>query len=349
MAYPPTNGRLNILLGELRPLAAASAAAGAALPESLVAAGLQTDLLQSPDTTPVSLSSYFRFWEHAAQSIQDETLGVSRRSLLPGSTHFVLSRLPVCSNLFAAMKEIASAYNFLHGGSFNHVEMRGDRVSYIIDDSMFPYVSGTDKNFRAFAMECVLIFLHSILVLVTSDALNAKLLKLRLTRERKPGIGRHLDFWHVPLRFKCDSYALIYHPSAAELPVTITAANMPHSRAVFHKIGELIEWREASLTRQDRIRERVASILVGGVTSQQAVASLLGLSVASLRRRLSEEGTSFRALCHAARNDRAKFLLKQGLSVPEVAERLGFSDFRSFTRAFKNWNETTPRSYRLSE
>jgi len=71
--------------------------------------------------------------------------------------------------------------------------------------------------------------------------------------------------------------------------------------------------------------------------------------VASLRRRLSEEGVNFRDLCHTAKNDRAKFLLKQGLSVPEVAERLGFSDFRSFTRAFKSWNETTPRSFRLSE
>ena len=336
------------MLGVLRPLAAASAAAGAALPEALAAAGLHTDILQSADTTPVSLSSYFRFWEHAAQSIQDETLGVSRRSLLPGSTHFVLSRLPGCNNLFEAMKEIANAYNFLHGGSFNHVEMRGDRISYVIDNSMFPYASGTDGNFRAFAMECVMIFLHSIFVIVSSDRLNAKLLKLCLTRDRKPGMSGHLDFWHVPLRFKSATYALIYHPSAAELPLTITAANMPHSRAVFYKIGELIERREASLTGQDRVRERVASILEGDVASQQTVAALLGLSVASLRRRLSEEGTSFRALCHTAKNDRAKFLLKQGLSVPEVAERLGFSDFRSFTRAFKSWNETTPRSYRLS-
>ena len=45
-------------------------------------------------------------------------------------------------------------------------------------------------------------------------------------------MGRHLDFWHVPLRFKSDSYALMYHPSAAALPVTITAARRNRDAAL---------------------------------------------------------------------------------------------------------------------
>ena len=341
-------GKLRIQLGELRPLATASAAAGVSLPAALAGAGLDADLLERPDATLVELSAYFRFWQHAAEAARDETMGVSQRSLMPGSTHFVLSRVSGCSTLLEAMKEIAKAYNFLHGGNFNHVETGKDRLAYVIDDSAFPYAPGASADFRHFAMECVLIFLHSILALIASDALDAKLLKLHVKRARRPRLGKHLDFWRVPLRFKSDDYALLYHPSAAALPIEMTPETMPPSRAVFSKIATLIELREASLTRQDRVVERVTELLKDNAASQQHVARMLGLSVASLRRKLAEDGTAFRDLNRTVKNERAKFLLAGGASVPEVAESLGFSDFRSFSRAFKAWNKMTPASYRAS-
>jgi AraC-like DNA-binding protein len=66
---------------------------------------------------------------------------------------------------------------------------------------------------------------------------------------------------------------------------------------------------------------------------------------ATLRRRLESEGASFRDLRRDTLNEAAKRLLRRRSSVAEVAEELGFSDFRSFNRAFKAWNGVTPKAY----
>ena len=71
----------------------------------------------------------------------------------------------------------------------------------------------------------------------------------------------------------------------------------------------------------------------------------MGLSVATLRRRLSGEGFTFRALREEVLNETARRLLSGGKSVSDVAEALGFSDARAFNRAFKDWNGVTPKAF----
>jgi AraC-like DNA-binding protein len=77
------------------------------------------------------------------------------------------------------------------------------------------------------------------------------------------------------------------------------------------------------------------------------VAEALHLSVRTLRRRLSEEGTSFSELCERIRVGHAQCLLRQqGMTVAAAAVQLGFGDTRSFRRAFKRWAEQLPSKMR---
>jgi AraC-like DNA-binding protein len=74
-----------------------------------------------------------------------------------------------------------------------------------------------------------------------------------------------------------------------------------------------------------------------------AVAAELKLSERSLRRRLTEEGTSFRDLLQEARQERAETMLsKSGISLAVAAEQLGYSDTAAFSRAFKEWTGVSP-------
>ena len=74
-----------------------------------------------------------------------------------------------------------------------------------------------------------------------------------------------------------------------------------------------------------------------------AVAAELKLSERSLRRRLTEEGTSFRELLQDARKERAQTILsKPGVSLAIAAEQLGYSDAAAFSRAFKEWTGFSP-------
>ena len=66
----------------------------------------------------------------------------------------------------------------------------------------------------------------------------------------------------------------------------------------------------------------------------------------TLRRRLATEGTSYREVNDQISESLAQELLvRGGLSPKDVADRLGFSDVTSFTRAFRRWTGETPAAY----
>jgi AraC-like DNA-binding protein len=81
-------------------------------------------------------------------------------------------------------------------------------------------------------------------------------------------------------------------------------------------------------------------------TAAEAAAAL-HLHERTLRRRLADAGTSFRAIHDDERAKRATALLKdKRLGIAEIAARLGFSDEREFRRAYKRWTGKLPSTAR---
>jgi AraC-like DNA-binding protein len=77
-----------------------------------------------------------------------------------------------------------------------------------------------------------------------------------------------------------------------------------------------------------------------------SMSELLHVSTRTLKRRLKEEGTTFRKLLADARSRNAINLLKDGhMNLTEIAERLGFSDLSSFSQAFKRWHGISPSEF----
>ncbi|WP_156688162.1 helix-turn-helix transcriptional regulator [Mycobacterium sp. Marseille-P9652] len=76
------------------------------------------------------------------------------------------------------------------------------------------------------------------------------------------------------------------------------------------------------------------------------VATELDIHPRTLRRRLAEEDTSFRALLNEARSTVAVDLLRNvGLTVEEVSTRLGYTEVSTFSHAFKRWYGVAPSAY----
>jgi len=94
---------------------------------------------------------------------------------------------------------------------------------------------------------------------------------------------------------------------------------------------------------------RVRQLLLqspGQFADMERIAEHLHLSSRTLRRRLLDEGTSFRALQDEVRQALAEDLLAAGgLSLEEIAERLGYGELSNFIHAFKRWKGTTPGRY----
>lgn len=117
--------------------------------------------------------------------------------------------------------------------------------------------------------------------------------------------------------------------------------------------GALAACRDLLERRQARtgVSGRVRDVLLedpSAMPGLPVVAASLHLSERTLRRRLDDEGTSFRALVDEVREQLAtELLVTGGLPVEAVARRLGYAEPAAFTHAFRRWKGTSPRAYRL--
>jgi AraC-like DNA-binding protein len=79
----------------------------------------------------------------------------------------------------------------------------------------------------------------------------------------------------------------------------------------------------------------------------QEIASSLAVTEQTLRRRLKDEGVTYKELKENIRRDLAVFLLTHNeLAIKDVSARLGFAETSAFQRAFKDWTGVTPANYR---
>ncbi len=294
----------------------------------------------------IALSDYFRILDRLALELDDETCRLASKPLIPGATHFAWSTVSDAPDLATAMRRVAEGYNMLHGGHYNRVERGEGGLRYVIDDRRFPYARGQDAEQIVLALECVLVFLHGSFLLLTEDAIGDHLRRIWSRRPAPPSDPGALAFLNAPVRWGAPVYALVYDERAASLPLSHLAEAIPAPRAVYRRlVRRIAQWERRPLA--PTCAEQVAQLLGEQPSRRQsAVARALGMSVASLRRRLASEGTSFRAIRTTVLMQEAKRLLRAGHSLSEIADALDYADFRSFSRAFKTATGISPARWR---
>jgi AraC-like DNA-binding protein len=147
------------------------------------------------------------------------------------------------------------------------------------------------------------------------------------------------------LRFDQPEHRMLFDAAILDLP---SGEGDPVARQLAR---EQCERDLAALGAADPLAQVRALLPAGGETSGfrtlDEVASEMGVSARTLKRRLAEHGTSFRALLDQARRDRATLLLRDGkLAVDEIGALLGYADPANFGRAFRRWTGTSPSEFR---
>ncbi|HSC83442.1 MAG TPA: helix-turn-helix domain-containing protein, partial [Pseudomonas sp.] len=94
---------------------------------------------------------------------------------------------------------------------------------------------------------------------------------------------------------------------------------------------------------------QIRSLLLGRpgrLPDMEQIAASLHMSSRTLRRRLELEGSNFRLLLEEVRQALAEELLATGgLTLEEIAERLGYGEVSNFIHAFKRWKGVAPRQF----
>lgn len=97
----------------------------------------------------------------------------------------------------------------------------------------------------------------------------------------------------------------------------------------------------------EQVKRRVQLLLGSGDISVERIATPLNISPRHLRRKLSQDGTSYEQLVDEVRRETAIRMIGEGeLSLTSIAYELGFLDPSSFTRAFRRWTGMSPTSFR---
>ena len=138
---------------------------------------------------------------------------------------------------------------------------------------------------------------------------------------------------------------------SAWLDAAYVDAPLPQGNSVMASMGQeqcrqLLARRRVRTGFAGRVRDRLLQN-PGEMPGVEAVAAEMHMAVRSLRRRLDEEDTSFRALVDEVRQALAEELLTTAkMKLDEVAMRLGYSEPAAFVHAFKRWKGISPMAYR---
>lgn len=133
----------------------------------------------------------------------------------------------------------------------------------------------------------------------------------------------------------CTELRFYAHALAMEAATTAARPPAPPLSPGFEEPAFLVRLRNEILThlRQD--------------DSAEAIASALGMSERTLRRRIAECGLNFNKIRLEVRMQVAqRYLGTTHISIERIAGYVGYSDQAAFTRAFREWSGMTPAVFR---
>jgi AraC-like DNA-binding protein len=145
---------------------------------------------------------------------------------------------------------------------------------------------------------------------------------------------------HTSLLTSRERHVIAFNRAALDAP--LPQADPVTAAILEQQCADLLQARR----RRRGIASHVRSMILARLDespSMEQIAGELHVDPRTLRRQLLAEGTSFRELSEEVRATIADELLgSAGLTVHDVAGRLGYHDAAGFTRAYRRWTGTTP-------
>jgi AraC-like DNA-binding protein len=168
-------------------------------------------------------------------------------------------------------------------------------------------------------------------------------LEVHFAHARPTNLAPFRRFFRAPLVFDAKETAVVF--AAEWLDKALPSADPLLHIMMQHRVSELhLQSGEDPATK---LRRMLPALVTARHALITVAAKRVGLSVRTLSRRLTAEGTSFTRLREEARYAIARQLLN-GTSMPanQIAEHLGYAHPSAFTRAFRQWSGVAPAEWR---
>ncbi len=298
--------------------------------------GLNSAILKSEQLriTPNQFARLMRaFWQHG----DDEFLGMGSQPSRHGVFTLMSKQAVHCQSLRAIYHHISHFYNLLADAFNLSLQVEGDTARFSMQ------LTEPEKDPSHSLCEFLMLIWHRFPSWLIGQRIPLK--AIHFTHSAPEHVAEYRLMFPCPAYFDQQETCLIFDADSLGAPVVQTAKAL---RAYLRRVP--LDWfmRQAyypAFTRRvlDHL-EKEDGLLEA---SMESIADDLHVTSRTLRRKLTEEGTTFQELKDGVRRDTAiHYLSRPSLPISEISRKLGFSEPAAFTRAFKQWTGVTPKAFR---
>lgn len=292
------------------------------------------------DSGRIPAVRFHNIMEDLAKETENSAIGLSY------AHHFSYDYIPeIASYLMSAntLHEAMEVYIWMAEifGSFVHVYFESDETLYTV---RLGFALGTPYWVGRLFAECSFAMVTRISTQKAGPGF--KLAKVCFSHNDQSAVPIYKNAFRCPVAIDQDFDSISIPLASVHAPVE------QHSPALKALSKFQVEKRISELLGNKTIAEALQALLTQHpylmAQGIDKCASRLYMTGRTLQRKLKSLGTSYREICYCVRRELALSLLEGNSSIEQISDLLCFSDRRSFTRAFQEWEGMTPSSYRKS-
>ncbi len=333
---------------------------------ALTDAGIAAELLVVPDAR-VPASAFAKLWLVVAHQLDDEFFGLDSRRMKVGSFAMLCHALVGQPTVAAALRQALRALSLFFDDMGATLRVSAGTASLVISNHVGAGLWGTlagrgaagiapglagptaanTQDARRFADETLLVMLHGVLCWLAGR--RVPLARVDWAYPQPAHADEYRRMFSPLQRFDAPATAIHFDARVLQAELSVNAASL---KAFLRDAPQSVFLKQVVSTGvSDRVRRlcRAALDRSDPAPTLLMLARELGLSAATLRRRLEDEGATWGHLKDEVRRDLALHHLAAGrLSVGDIAALLGFNDASTFYRAFRKWTGTAPGAWRTA-
>lgn len=170
-------------------------------------------------------------------------------------------------------------------------------------------------------------------------------IRLGFRHARPADIGEYERIFRCRPSFGEEANCMVFTEADLRAPL------IGHNQPLNAMLKELYEEQQRKHAAAGAFSEKVKQVMLGNMQITfpplEVIAEVLHLTPRTLQRKLSQEGTTFRELSDAVKQELAEHLLANPeLTIADIAHKLGYFEPTSFQRAFRQWTGSTPKEFR---
>lgn len=304
---------------------------------ALAKAHIASEDVQRPDGR-ITAAQMEAVSAHAMQELDDEALGWFSRKL-PWGSYGMLSRASITApNLGVALKRWCRHHGLLVGDIGLQLEVAGGVATLSITERC------DLGDLREFCLLTCLRNAHGLACWMVDSQLP--LVAARFPFAAPAHAAVYPLLFPGPVQFGAADARFSFDAQYLSLPLR------RDEKALSAMLRRALPLIVLPYRRDRLLAQRVKNLLQSRpaeFTHAEGIAAALQVSVRSLHRQLQAEGCSLQGLKNAARRERAiGQLLRTARPVKQIALAVGFTNEKSFSRAFKGWTGQAPAEFRAT-